>query len=270
VEPDRQRVIPTARGVEALFATNAVAAVRGPALVEADVVKLRGADADEYLFTASYDFLAAASSLDTADSVVRFVARYGLAFTAPELEDPDDWAKELKHIWLMEPIGEYLQLASDLRDVRRLYRLAQSVSRGDESFLPSLRKALAWFGMDDDDQAESRAEHYVTVPPDDLAHHALRIVALALNIAFERHDARFSTGVGPLNTISIIPVSVSLAGHTWLQVAIEALQKLDLRECEACGAVFAVTDPRKRYCNSRCSGRTRAKRFRQAHRFTAT
>lgn len=264
---DREAVVRTARGFQALFATNAVTVVRGPAAIEGDVVRLRGADAEEYAFSASYEFLAAISSLDTADSVVRFISRYGLAFTAPELEDPDDWAKELRHIWLIEPIAEYLDLASELRDVRRLYRLAQSVVRGDQSFLPSLRKALARFGADDNELLDERLEeHYATARPDDLALRALASVAFALNVALERCDARFWTGVGPTTTINIVPVSPSLAGQAWLQVGLEILQKLDLRECAACGAVFAITDPRKRFCGPRCSGRSRARRFRQRHR----
>jgi hypothetical protein len=192
-------------------------------------VELFGGRAEEYDFETSYEFLTAAASIATPDSAVRFVARYGLAFLAVEREDPDAWAKELRHLTFGEPVADYLALGSELREIRRLYRLSQAVARGDEQKLPE-------------------------------------VVADSINSALERSDGRFWTGMVPGSGIVIRPASPTLAGQAWLQVAIEALQKLNLRECEVCGAVFAVTDPRKRFCTPRCSGRTRSRRFRQSHR----
>jgi hypothetical protein len=245
-------------------------AVRGPAVIDDDLVTLQGADAEIYDFRSSYEFLSAAASLETPESVLRFVARYGLAFASPGLEEPSE---RLKEIWPSEPLWEYEQLGWNLSTTRRLYRLAHLVLAGNTHEIPSLRWELASdMGLISGQEEEAIAGRdelsFRSLNSAELVGRALTSVVISLNVGFESHDARFMTGFGPEAGICLAPAATTLAGQAWLQLAIEVIQKYELRECEACGAIFTVTDPRKRFCSPRCSGRSRAKRFRQRHRLS--
>lgn len=240
------------------------------------VVSLRGDAIEEYVFLPSPAFLAAAAALSDEQGVLRFVQRYGLLFEAPELDDDarPEWQKAGRLMSFDERVGAYLALAFDLQAIRRLYALAERATYADRYSIAALRRALADF-LTERQQAEDltipRDTNVDSLKRDELVALAAAQISVTTSMAIEEHGARFLLGIGSSRgEFALLPASPTLAGHAWLQVAAEVLQRLQLRACETCEAVFAVTDPRQRYCSSRCGNTARARRFRANHAFRRT
>jgi hypothetical protein len=244
--------------------------LRGQGALSDGWIEIPGDVIEEYEFRPDPDFLPAVAAIDTPERALRFVARYGLLFAAPELEDEDvpEWMRAGQLVRFNESVDEYLALASQLRELRRIYALSQRVAYGDRFWIPALRNAIQRFGSEDQEADVSEPTDTVmrSLRTEALLFLSSTLVAVTVTEALDSYGASFLVGVDePVPAFALFPASPTLAGHAWLQVAAEVVQQVELESCEACGVLFVVKDPRQRYCTPRCANRDRSRRFRAKH-----
>jgi hypothetical protein len=225
--------------------------LRGRARLENGVIRLDRAAAEEFDLYAEMDgLLDRLTNVRDPHDALAFVRAYGLLRTRPEVED------------LAEPFEEWEAMASLLRDAFHLYAaLASPVLDGDAArHLKGRIRRIAVM-----------LEAELTIDLDEVGREDLRgiaadVLARLLNAGLGEATIGVASATwldpapGPPGVFLFSPRVSNPMEAAFYQIANVIVNRLEMRACEECGALFPVRDQRQRF-HPRCGNRNRQRRF---------
>lgn len=237
---------------------------RGPARFDGEWIELDRRGSDLYLPmdmpTLPFDLAGVRSPADAVD----FVQRYGLL---RQTQGFPDVARERFSEWEVE--------IALLNGVLRLVKLVRAADRGEQDAVTSLREHV------DTERAPRIHGAPAGCSKEDLIKAAGRAVASWLNFGLGGarvwiySAAEVNTPTGPAGKPSEMFQVIQppdLIGYAYYQLIRSMLKRVPLANCPEpqCGRVFAIFDPRQRYCSAACANRARQRRFAEKRRKIAT
>lgn len=180
---------------------------------------------------------------------VTFARRFGLLRFGPGAEQ------------LREPWAEWERAALQVRAILRLGVDLGDAVRGDSEAIASLRAQAERWGhlfearAANDEELLSQTSvvvaQLVNEGLDDVGFGVQAEVGLKLADDTEGRPGRFTMS----------PRSPNLLGLIYYALALALVSRIPGRECEGCGRIFPVRDPRQRYHDPQCAQRTRYRRW---------
>lgn len=219
--------------------------LRGVASRDGDWITLDPGRAETYHPLEQADLLFDLAAIHRPEDAVAFVGRYGLLRHGPGSDT------------FREHIKKWEDAALRLRFILRLHRTIQGAIGGDRDSLIELREV--WQpGIAANFQAPAASD-------DELLAQASKAVAWAVSDGLEGVQQRVSAAVewgnGPAGAYLFSVSPPNLLGYAYHQLALALVSRVPMAPCADCGRFFVVDDPRKRYCSSTCSARTRQRRL---------
>jgi len=197
------------------------------------------------------------ANVRTAEQLLAFVAKHGpLLPLPPGLVLSEGTARgftELKPpINVRESVNELLAEAAELSALLHASLDARRAEAGDDQAGRRLTRFCETRHLDDWAVGEGLESRALLV-----SHHCAG--------AFAEHlrGARAFVQVAGSGRFEIRLVADSLLGSCYVNVARALAEKLPIAVCKGCERVFVVGDSRQAFCEPRCAGRQRAKRFQE-------
>lgn len=270
--------------------------VRGVALVDDLEVTLDLEDANDRLElydwsdaeTLPYDLAAIRHEAD----IRGFVRKWGLLGTTGSASD-QTWP---------EPLSDWFKAALDMNFVLYLYAISNKASRGDletasavaEFFSgfysgaiyaqrakwltkPSEREKLSGKHFDvvalrqDDSNLEYMVDEIREILEEEMWDGLTETSELSIRRLSSLSDDGAFDGTTPPPGDFILEVKCQdLLTRAYVQVALEMTSGVPVEVCPEDGRIFAVRDPRQKYCSPQCAGRARYRRFADQKRQAAS
>jgi hypothetical protein len=224
--------------------------VRGPAQIQGGEIVIVG-DPEEYWPINHQGLAFDLAGAGDPERLIEFVERWGLLHHG----DPQG---ELR-----EDVSKMQESAHTFRTLLETYSVLQQASRkepGGMEALRSLRKALALYFESpaaSDDELKFQASRMIAWR----VSKGLRNVGSGLDAA-----SRYISPEGetyPEDSFLLAARPNDLLGYAYHDLAMTLARSEPARRCEECGRTFRVTHKRQKFCDERCAGRARYRRWAQ-------
>lgn len=213
----------------------------------------------------------------TPDEAVSFVARFGLLDRPRNVPYWEPCPADGR-----QPFADFERAAEDLRKILRLIHDVRKATAGDADALAQLRKDFGPKNPDDDVTRHTASgtrtikareilsdEDFAEVDDRTILVRASDWAAWGLNDGLLQADAHpyvfepaqiFPDSRAPPGHLRIGVLPETLLGFCYLTIA-QAAAHEPLATCEECQRVFVVDDARQKFCDPKCAGRARFRRF---------
>ena len=224
---------------------------RGRARFEDGAIALDPATVTEYqpLANSETHFPYELAAIKEPADAVEFARRYGLLRAGPGSDQ------------LTEPWSEWEASATKVRAVLRKGVDLGNALRGDARAMASVRSLANELApafqapASNDDEATLQVSVYLA----QLVNAGLDDVGFGVQA---EAGLRMPDGTdGLAGRFAFSPRSPHLVGLIYYALGLALVNKVPGRECEGCGRIFPVRDPRQRYHDKQCAQRTRQRRF---------
>ena len=207
--------------------------LRGHATFDGKMIRLDSSNAELYQpYSASglpYDLAA----VQRPSEVIEFVRQYGLLWHGPGASE------------FSEPYSDWERAIDNLQAVLDVYGSLREATTGDESATDQLRELL----------------EKPTASDEDILTEGGVVVAILMSKGLEGVEIRLTTDGawdgGDPSKFLYMARAENLIGYIYHHLSTVLVTKERLGACLDCQRYFVVRDPRQRYCNEKCSYRSR-------------
>lgn len=254
-------------------------AVRGPAVIKDGIVDFADYDTLEiYNWTDAESLPYELAAIRDEADILGCVRRWGLLGT--QAESPE--------ISMPEPLEDWWQAARSMNFMLYLYALVDKYERGTlgsrrevaEFWAGVFSAKVNWSWLAKPDEREQMLDMRIEAIQEradlDVLVEDIRTEILEEELwDLENQRAKLSLrrtdtvaemlgaevrDMPPGNYVLTI-LCEDLLARAWIQLAMEVTRGVPAEICPVDGRVFAVRDPRQRYCSPQCAGRARYRRF---------
>lgn len=251
---------------------------RGPATQQGDAIVMDGRHAERYDPMKESRIGIELARVRTPDDAVKFVTRFGLLDQPSHVFDFEPCpAGEIR-----QPFTDFERAAEDLRAILHVMIAVRKASvTHDAAAMMRLRESFGGVLPDADitvntDDGPSVVNSHDLLPDGSWAPADDRTVlvrashwaAMSLWWGLRQADARACVIEPAEHDQTIAPGGLrlgilpkTLLGFCYMTIAHAITATEPLATCDECQCVFVVDDARQRFCNPKCSGRARFRRF---------